>query len=308
MNEANTTLKSSMCMHCGANDVSLEDVYNAETPETQEVEFVVKSAELTVSEGKTHGRHKQLSKGFEDEGLAQEFARSVGGPTIIVPRRPRFQPIPHYRLIDEVKKTAKSAGLRVVDEAHAMTRDGLRYFGLLEVRNGNNPEDFGVIYGLRNSHDNAFKASVGLGSRVFVCDNLAFSAEITIGRMHTKNILRDLPGLVSQAVGQLGEARASQEQRFAAYRANKLEDLDLNDLMIRGLDARAYPVTKIPQILKEIREPSHEEFLKSGRTAWTLFNAVTETLKGGNLQDLPKRTLALQGVLDSACGVLVNLN
>ena len=38
------------------------------------------------------------------------------------------------------------------------------------------------------------------------------------------------------------------------------------------------------------------------RNAWSMFNAFTEVLKG-NLNDLPKRTQALHGVMDGHCGL-----
>ena len=60
----------------------------------------------------------------------------------------------------------------VANEAHALWSDGLRYFGLLEVTNGAAHDDYGLVIGLRNSHDKSFPASIALGSGVFVCDNL----------------------------------------------------------------------------------------------------------------------------------------
>jgi len=73
---------------------------------------------------------------------------------------------------------------------------------------------------------------------------------------------------------------------------------------VRAVDSRVLPVTRLPHALKEFREPSHAEFLDDGRrTAWTFFNSVTEVLKGRTLDALPRRTQALHGLLDSACGL-----
>jgi len=36
---------------------------------------------------------------------------------------------------------------------------------------------------------------------------------------------------------------------------------------------------------------------------WSLFNAFTESLKDGSLAELPKRTEALHGLLDSHVGL-----
>jgi hypothetical protein len=73
--------------------------------------------------------------------------------------------------------------------------------------------------------------------------------------------------------------------------------------VIQALDSRIVPVTKLPDVLHEWRQPRHPEF-GQGRTAWRLFNAFTELLKG-NLNELPRRTQALHGLLDAACGLVV---
>jgi len=39
------------------------------------------------------------------------------------------------------------------------------------------------------------------------------------------------------------------------------------------------------------------------RNVWSLCNGFSETLKDGNLAELPKRTLALRGYLESALGL-----
>jgi hypothetical protein len=50
------------------------------------------------------------------------------------------------------------------------------------------------------------------------------------------------------------------------------------------------------------REPTGREREPPTRTAF-LFNVVTEALKGGGLIGLPRRTQALHGLLDLACGL-----
>ena len=215
-----------------------------------------------------------------------------------------WQPIPHGRLLGLVTDTLERNGLEVVNQAHALGRDGDRYFGLLEVRNGQPVEDYSLVVGLRNSHDQSYPAGLVVGSSVLVCDNLAFSGEIVLARRHTRFIDRDLPQLVNRAVGQLGDLRQQQDKRIDAYKHTRLTDTRAHDLFVRSVDSRVLPVTKLPNALKEFREPSHHEFLDDGkRTAWTFFNAVTETLKGRALDTLPRRTQALHGLLDSACGL-----
>jgi hypothetical protein len=231
-------------------------------------------------------------------GVERGQLREVGTPA---PTETWF-PIPHHRLVAEVESSLERSNLRVVSEAHALAHDGDRYFGLLHVANGQNSNDHAWVLGLRNSHDQTFPAGLVVGSQVFVCDNLAFSGEIRIGRKHTRYIMRDLPELVHRAVGRLVDRWHSQEERIEQYRGTELSAGEAHDLVIRALDARAICATEVPKVLEEYRRPRHPEF--SDRNAWSLFNAVTEVQKGG-LWRLPRRTEALHGVMDAHCGLAV---
>lgn len=218
-------------------------------------------------------------------------------------RTPTWVPIPHERLLANVAGTLERAHMSVISEAHGLTPDGNRYFGLLQVQSGDNPSDFGLVVGLRNSHDKRFPAGLVVGAGVFVCDNLSFSGEIKLARKHTVHVERDLPMLVERAVGRLSDLRQKQEHRFQTYKGTELSDTTAHDLIIRALDARVIPTTKVPEVLREWREPRHTEFRDSW-TAWRLFQAFTESLKG-NLAHLPKRSQALHGLMDVACGLMI---
>ncbi len=88
-------------------------------------------------------------------------------------RTATWVPIPHDRLLVGVQECLARAGLSVVSQAHGLTRDGNRYFGLLQLAtSGNEPNDFGLVVGLRNSHDRSFPAGLAVGASIFVCDNL----------------------------------------------------------------------------------------------------------------------------------------
>jgi hypothetical protein len=175
----------------------------------------------------------------------------------------------------------------------------------MEVANGTSHEDYGLVIGLRNSHDKSFPAAIALGSAVFVCDNLAFSAEVTIARRHTRYIERDLPRVVHTAIGRLTDLRGQQDQRIESYKDTPLTDPAAHDLIIRAVDANVLPVTQVPEVLSEWRAPSHEEFTVDGKTLWRFHNAVTHVWKGRNLAALPRRSQALHGLLDTQCGLAV---
>ena len=121
---------------------------------------------------------------------AHAVDRAILGTTTTPEPTITWTPIAHLALAEEVERVLKCNGLSVVEQAHSLTHDGLRYFGLMEIQNGAIHQDYSWVLGLRNSHDKSFPAGIVAGANVFVCDNLSFSAEIKIARKHTRFILR----------------------------------------------------------------------------------------------------------------------
>ena len=211
-----------------------------------------------------------------------------------------WTPIPHLELVTQVERTLRTNGLVVGTQAHSLSHDGQRYFGLMEVLREQNAGDYCWVLGLRNSHDKTFPAGVTAGASVFVCDNLSFSGEVKLARKHTTHITRDLPRLVQSAVGKLMDRWHHQDTRIATYQLADVEDRTAHDLIVRAVDVGVCPNKLVPRVLHEWREPRHEAF--TPRNAWSLFNAFTEALKG-NLIELPRRTEALHGLLDNHVGI-----
>jgi len=81
-------------------------------------------------------------------------------------------PIPHYELVAQVQKTLKTTNLRIGTQAHSLSHEGQRYFGLMEIHAQKSNTDYCWVLGLRNSHDKTFPAGIVAGASVFVCDNL----------------------------------------------------------------------------------------------------------------------------------------
>jgi len=211
-----------------------------------------------------------------------------------------WSPIPHLRFVEQVERSLRLSHLEIVNQAHALSHEGDRYFGLIQVEGGRSNRDYSLVLGLRNSHDKRFPAGLVAGAQVFVCDNLSFHGEVQLSRKHTRFIGRDLPMLTQRAIGQLQEKWHHQEERIDRYMEYTIDDRDAHDLMVRAVDVGVCPVTTLPKVVQEWREPSHEVFRE--RTVWSLFNGFTEALKG-NLPMLPVRTQALHGLMDGFVGI-----
>jgi len=216
-----------------------------------------------------------------------------------------WKPIPHSLLIDVIRAEMVGRGIRVTEEAHALARDGQRYFGLIEVEMpefmGQEGVEQNLVIGVRNSNDKSFPAQLCLGDRVFVCDNLCFNGQIQLGRKHTKNILKDLPSMVTAAFGQVQGMREVQNARIEAYKSVEMTEKEQVFETYRMFQGGNFPHTMRKHIEKEFLKPSHEEFLTASgnRTVWTLQNAITEAAKvRPNLVELQNRSAAMFGHLD----------
>ena len=221
---------------------------------------------------------------------------------VALPERTRsYRPIPHGDYADMIQDAVGEYGFQFRQSVHALNREGKQYFGMAELyseRTAN--ESFALVAGWRSSYDKSLNANFVVGSQVFVCDNLAFSGEIQIGRKHTARILDDLPALIRGAVSQTSVMAEQQEQRYERYQIAQVKDSTANHAIIRMLQLGVITTSKVERVVNEYYEPSHDEHLNENgeRTNWTLFNAATEALKGSGLQTLPKRTIALHGLLD----------
>jgi hypothetical protein len=210
-------------------------------------------------------------------------------------------PIPHDRLLDEVTDTLKYHDYRIVNEAHALTADGNRYFGMLQLET--QAIDHAIIVGVRNSHDKTFPAAIAAGAGVFVCDNLSFSGEIKIARRHTRYILRDLPRVTHRAVSKLYAFYADQSKQMEGYRQHMLSDDRARALMVEGVKRGVIGCTHLPKVLAEWEAPSHDEF--SQPNVWRLFNAVTEVAKQWSPDQVYRRTQLLHGLCNAEVGIAV---
>jgi len=206
-----------------------------------------------------------------------------------------WQPVPHAALIDASERALNLQGWTVESQTYEMDREGARMFATWAIVNGTRHEDYRLSVGIRNAHDKAFAAGIGLGAWVLVCANLDFAADFLIGRKHTSGILRDLPGILEGIFGRVGRFETAHAARVESYKRTPLGDAQVHDIVIRSVDAGVMANSYIGKVLGEWRASDHEDF--APRTAWSLFNAYTEVFKTTNVFDLSTRTTRLHGLL-----------
>ena len=226
---------------------------------------------------------EQLTQADSDAGLVLNDKRVEATPD----GTDSHTPIPHFSLVDETHAALERAGLEVEQEEHALARGGLRYFGGFALKgNDIKADDRRLVLGLRNAHDKSFAASVCIGNQMMVCENLCFSSDVKLARRHTKNIVADLPRVLSSAISRVVSHWSDMGKRIDAYKGIEVAKANAADMIIEAV--------------KEFETPRHDEF--KGGSLWTLYNGITEHLKGGDLSKLPQRTMTVQSVFDKLAG------
>jgi hypothetical protein len=204
--------------------------------------------------------------------------------------------------IDVVHALAETLGFRhiaVVQEEYAVSRDGMKMFGVMELDQGMHGARFAL--GVRNSHDKSFRLAVTVGYRVFVCENLAFSGDFSpVLAKHSKNF--SLQNALSIGVDDMQRNFKPMVEGVELWRGSQLSDTAARMVIYRAFIEGELEVPR--HLARPVHDlyfrPAHPEF--EPRTLWSLSNAFTSSFK--ELDPIPqyKATGKLAGFLNAAVG------
>jgi hypothetical protein len=248
---------------------------------------------------------------------AEHVSRDVlGNLPVPAPRGARHVTRPFIEDVELVDRFLANEGFKVKDEAFGVVYEAgsatpRRFFGLMEVAlPGFDADDsYGLTVGLRGSYDQSLPRGLAVGSRVFVCDNLAFSAEITMITKQTTFIGNRIPTLLANAVAQIPGVARHQQMRFDAYRNIELKPRWGDAALIEMVRRDIINPSQLGRAISEWDHPSFEEHESEGRSAWRLYNAVTYAIKppadSQRADVLPswERTTKLTSFLDEVSGL-----
>ena len=87
------------------------------------------------------------------------------------------KPVPHHVIVEALVETLSFRHIGVVAEEYAVSSDGMKMFGVLDLETQMEGCRFSI--GIRNSHDKSIRLGLDGGLTVFVCSNMAFSGDFT---------------------------------------------------------------------------------------------------------------------------------
>ena len=187
----------------------------------------------------------------------------------------RWFPTAHHKVLGKVKETLIEAGYEVKREQLALAKLNARFFGVLDLVT---PLSDGVALsvGVRNSFDKSYPIGFAAGNRVFVCDNLAFSAELMVKRKHTRHGEKHFGNDIAGAVVKLNQFKEQETKRIAVMKETEVNDRTADSLILRAFEKGIVPTPTLPRVIQEWREPTFADF--KPRTYWSLFNAFTSAM------------------------------
>jgi hypothetical protein len=118
-------------------------------------------------------------------------------------RTKSWNPVSHKEILVPLFAELKRKKIEVVSKKYSMSKDGDKMFAVIETgyETGKKDNKMGLTIGVRNSLDKSMAVGICAGSRVFVCDNMAFSGEMIKFNKHTNGLDADrINELVESAV------------------------------------------------------------------------------------------------------------
>lgn len=110
-------------------------------------------------------------------------------------------------------------------------------------------------------------------------------------------MFRDLPDLIYRMLSRVQVVKAETDREIARMRERELSQVDADHLLMETVRRDALPASLLPRALQAYEKPAHEAF--ASRTAWSLFNAVTEVQKTRSPRQQMEESLRLFRVFRS---------
>lgn len=187
-----------------------------------------------------------------------------------------WSPISHGTMVDIVVEQLKLYGLKVWKAEFGMNKLKTQMFGVLDLQlpHGLYQKDMTMSIGLRNSIDKSLAASVCLGNRVFVCDNLGFSGEVQLVKKHRKRIEWSLRrSLESTVEGFISRFQDTDLPQIAVWKQIPISYEFGTEFICKLAEYRIIPHSGILRCRQLFQNPKYPELEQ--RTAWGLYNAIT---------------------------------
>ena len=207
------------------------------------------------------------------------------------------RPVPHGEVVEALIETLGFRHINVVKDEFAISKDGMKMFGVLDLDTGMHGCRFSI--GVRNAHDKSMRLAMTVGYKVFVCENMAFSGDFQpVLAKHSKHF--SLQNALSIGVDQMQRNFDGMRKQVDTWKESQLSDVEAKLVIYRAFIESELEVPK--HLARPVHDlyfaPQYEEF--QPRTLWSLSNAFTSAFK--QLEPIPqfRATAKLAGFLEAS--------
>lgn len=207
---------------------------------------------------------------------AEKLSRAQIGEILPPESTDTFKPVQHSILIDEVHEALARRQLAVVKDEYAVSEDGMRLFGVMDLAVSGS--DFRFSIGVRNANDKSMRFGMVSGIRVFVCDNMSFTGDFfAIQAKHTKRF--EIMDSIALGLDRIQRNFKPITEQIDRWKASQLSDDHAKAIIFDAFyGKKAIAPQHIGRVVgQHYFEPQYPEF--EPRTHWSLQNAFTSAFK-----------------------------
>jgi hypothetical protein len=186
------------------------------------------------------------------------------------------RPVPHSEIVTALVETLSFRHIAVVRDEYAVSPDGMKMFGVLDLETMFDGCRFGIA--MRNSNDKSIRLAMTVGVRTLVCDNMMFHGDFTpVLAKHTKRL--SLVDTLSIGVDRMQRNFDPMRKQIEVWKAAQLPDTEAKLIIYRAFveGQLAAPKHLTRQVHDLYFNPQVEAF--APRTVWSLSNAFTSAFK-----------------------------
>lgn len=199
------------------------------------------------------------------------------------PATATHQPLPHSEIVAALIETLSFRHIAVVRDEYAVSHDGMRLFGVLDLETTFDGCRFAI--GLRNANDKSMRLGMTVGYRVLVCDNMAFIGEfMPLLAKHSKNF--SLVDALAVGLDRMQRSFEPMRRQVEVWKACQIPDEWAKLVVYRAFVQGELPAPR--HLARRVHdlyfEPRYPEF--APRTLWSLENAFTSAFK--ELEPIPQ--------------------
>src|SRR5437867_308872 len=183
--------------------------------------------------------------------ISRDQLRTIPAP----PATATHKPIPHYEVVQALIETLGFRHIQVVRDEYAVSPDGMKMFGALDLDYEYSDTRFSI--GLRNANDKSMRLALVIGYKTLICDNMMFKGDFTpVLHKHTSRL--DLTDLLSVGVDKMQRNFEPLKQQIDNWKTGTLIDDQAKVIIYEAFVEQRLPMRLLPAVHQNYFQPSYE--------------------------------------------------